>query len=312
MRNARMVLVPLLGLLVLVCGVAAQSAHANEEVDIELIMAVDVSGSVDDDEAKLLRHGHVAALRHPQIIKAIQGGFIGRIAVTYVEWAGYGHIETIVGWRVIKDRQSAESFAAKILKAPYRTAARTAISDMIMASIGSFEKNGFSGTRLVLDLAGDGANNFGIPVHAARDRAVNKGIIINGIPILSNDHDGFKYTTAQYLDTYYQKCVIGGAGSFVVVANGFADFARAIKRKMILEIALVPPVSPVRASFWPLSSARSFSGPFSGPFPRPSPHLPPLLHRSQIGTKPGPIIKIDPHCFIGEERWQNRGWDDDW
>jgi hypothetical protein len=308
MRHVRMCLGSFLGLLILVCSVAGERAQANDEVDIELIMAVDVSGSVDDDEAKLLRHGHVAALRHPQIIKAIQGGFIGKIAATYVEWAGYGHIETIVGWQVIKDKQSAESFAARILKAPYRTAARTAISDMIMASIGSFEKNGFSGTRRVLDLAGDGANNFGIPVHAARDRAVDQGIIINGIPVLSNEHDGFKYTTAQYLDAYYQKCVIGGAGSFVVVANGFADFARAIKRKMILEIALLPPAPLVRASFWPLSPVRSFSGPFSGS----SLGLQPLLHRSQIGTKAGPIIKIDPHCFIGEERWQNRGWDDDW
>lgn len=268
---------------------AASNVYAETEVDLELILAVDISGSVDEEEAELLRKGHIAALRDPKVIRAIRGGFLGKIAVTYKEWAGYGHIETIVGWRIIKDKKSAEAFAAKLALAPYDTASRTAISDMIMASIPAFRDNGIAGSRRVLDLAGDGANNYGLPVIKARNRAVRQGIVINGIPILSHHYDGFKYTTAQYLDTYFQKCVIGGMGAFVVVANGFKDFARAIKRKMILEIA----------------GSRTRAAAFL-PKPRPADRI----YRVQAGKEP--VRRIDPHCQIGEERWLNRDWAEDW
>ena len=227
----------------------SMQVRAETEVDLELILAVVISGSVDDEEARLLRQGHVAALRDPKVIQAIKGGFLGKIALTYIEWAGYGHIEIVVGWSIIKDKASAEAFAAKLARVPYDTASRTAISDMIMASIPAFRDNGIAGSRRVLDFAGDGANNYGLPVIKARNRAVRQGIVINGVPILSKHYDGFKYTTAQYLDTYFEKCVIGGMGAFVVVANGFKDFARAIKRKMVLEIAGVRPALP-RMRLW--------------------------------------------------------------
>ena len=251
---------------------------------------MDISGSVDLREGELLKRGHAAALRNPTVIAAIKGGFIGKIAVSYVEWAGHGHIKTVVDWQIIKDKQSADEFALKILNADWDSASRTAISDMILASIGMFKKNKFSGSRRVLDLAGDGANNFGIPVNEARDRAVRAGVIINGIPILSPYSDGFKYRTSQYLDTYFLKCVIGGMGSFVVVAKGFEDFARAIKRKLILEIAGSVP-------------QQRFAG--SPPWPQG------WLHRVELNfPKPKPLPRIDPHCLIGEERWRNRDWDD--
>ncbi|HAT35963.1 MAG TPA: hypothetical protein DCS82_09620 [Rhodospirillaceae bacterium] len=267
---------------------AVPSIRAETEVDLELILAVDISGSVDDDEARLLRQGHVAALRDPKVLRAIQNGFLGKIAVTYIEWAGFGHIKTIVGWRIIKDKASAEAFAAMLARAPYETSTRTAISDMIMASISKFRGNGIAGSRRVLDLAGDGANNFGMPVTKARDYAIDQGIVINGIPILSTHYDGFRFTTAQYLDTYFLKCVIGGAGAFVVVASGFDDFARAIKRKMILEIA---GRRPVAAAMLPRLRANQ------------------TVHRVQAKE---PIRRIDPHCLIGEERWRTRDWAEDW
>lgn len=258
-----------------------QPLRAETEVDIELILAVDVSGSVDLREGELLKRGHAKALRDPDVISAIKRGLLGRIAVTYVEWAGHGHIKTIVNWRIVKDENSAEAVALQILAAEYDSRPRTGISDMILASIGMFANNGFTSNRRVLDLSGDGANNIGIPVDKARDRAVAAGVIINGIPILSRFSDGFKYRTVQYLDTYFLKCVIGGPGSFVEIANGFDDFARAIKRKMVLEIAGLRPMR--RAKLW----------------------------RAQLEfPKPPPLPRIDPHCLIGEERWKNRDWDD--
>lgn len=274
-----------LGLVILVQSAAAQ---AEIEVDLELILAVDISGSVDLREGELLKRGHAEALRNPRVIAAIKGGFIGKIAVSYVEWAGHGHITTVVDWQIIKDKQSADEFALKILNADYDSASRTAISDMIVASIGMFKSNKFSGNRRVLDLAGDGANNIGLPVNVARDRAVREGIIINGIPILSPFSDGFKYRTVQYLDTYFHKCVIGGMGSFVVVANGFKDFARAIKRKLILEIAGEAPLQKFSENLpWPKG----------------------WLRRADLRfPKPDPLPRIDPHCLIGEERWKQRDW----
>jgi len=199
-----------------------------------------------------LRRGHAAALRKPQVIKAIQGGCIGKIALAYVQWAGHGHIKTVVDWQIIKDKASAHAFVAKILAMDYDPRPGTGINDMILASIELFKKNDFVTNRRILDLSGDGTNNIGIPVTAARDRALRAGIVINGIPVLSRFSDGFKYRTAQHLDTYFQKCVIGGAGSFVVVANGYDEFARAIKRKMLLEIAYRPPTDPVADfALWP-------------------------------------------------------------
>jgi hypothetical protein len=210
--------------------------RANEPVDLELVLAVDVSGSVDRDEARLQREGYLRALVHPKVIQAIQGGMLRRIAVTYVEWAGMGHYKTVVDWSVIQDKASAEDFVAKLRSAPIETAHRTSISEAIERSIPRFAANAYVGTRRILDISGDGANNYGNIVTEARDMAVKAGITINGLPILS-DQSGALYPTIPKLDLFYRDCVIGGPGAFHIVANGFADFAQAIRRKLILEIA---------------------------------------------------------------------------
>lgn len=220
---------------------AAPAAAADRPVDLELVLAADVSGSMDPHEASLQREGFVRALRHPEVIKAIQGGQLGRIAVTYVEWAGQHYQNTLVGWTEIADAASANAFADAVARPEILTERYTSISTLIGAAAGSFAGNGFEGTRRVIDIAGDGPNNRGIFVNKARDRAVADGII-NGLPIINDRPSPGGYPPFPHLDLYYEDCVIGGPGAFLVVANGFEEFAQAILRKMILEIAgLAPP-----------------------------------------------------------------------
>ena len=221
---------------------------AGEAVDLELILAVDVSGSVDPIEARLQREGYLRALADPSVIKAIRGAPLGRIAATYVEWAGVGHYKVVVDWRIIDGPESARAFADALEQAPIETAHRTSISDAILFSIPRFDANNFDGTRRIIDISGDGANNYGKIVSEARDIAVAAGITINGLPILSDPGQSF-YPTTPHLDLYFRDCVIGGPGAFYVVANGFEDFARAVRRKLILEIANAPP-APENWRIW--------------------------------------------------------------
>ncbi|MCG8546322.1 MAG: DUF1194 domain-containing protein [Alphaproteobacteria bacterium] len=207
-----------------------------EAVDLELILAADVSGSVDEREAHLQREGYQKALVNDDVIKAIEAGMLGRIAVTYVEWAGLGHYKVVVDWSVIHDKASAEAFVAKLTAVPIQKAHRTSISDAIDLSVPRFAANRFQGTRRIIDISGDGANNYGRLVNEARDAAVAAGITINGLPIIT-DQASLIYPTIADLDLFFHDCVIGGPGAFHVVANGFDDFARAVRKKMILEIA---------------------------------------------------------------------------
>lgn len=226
--------------LVLAClftaALGGAPSSAGEAVDLELILAVDVSGSVDFDEAELQRKGYLAAMADPSVIAAIRGGAHRKIAVSYVEWAGLGHYKVIVDWMVISDTASARSFSEKLAASPMQRAHRTSISDAIEKSIPRFAENQFDGIRRIIDISGDGANNYGNLVNEARDKAVKAGIVINGLPILS-DPKSQRIPTIPNLDLFFRDCVIGGPGAFHVVANGFKDFARAIRRKLILEIA---------------------------------------------------------------------------
>jgi len=233
-RQNRLIL-SLLACLVVVT-LSGSQAKAGEAVDLELILAVDVSGSVDFDEAELQRKGYLSAMSDPTVIAAIRGGAHRKIAVSYVEWAGLGHYKVVVDWTVISDTASARAFAEKLAAAPMQRAHRTSISDAIEKSIPRFAENRFDGIRRIIDISGDGANNYGNLVDEARDKAVKAGIVINGLPILS-DPKTQNIPTIQNLDLFYRDCVIGGPGAFHVVANGFNDFARAIRRKLILEIA---------------------------------------------------------------------------
>ena len=212
------------------------AAHA-ELVDLELILAVDVSGSVDDEEAQLQRDGYVAAIRDDKIIRAIRSGRRGRIALAYVEWAGEHVRNTVVGWTLIDGAGTAGDFAEQLSQAPLRVELWTSISGAIDYGLDMFAFSPFRGKRRVIDISGDGPNNDGGLVTPARDRAVKQGVIINGLPIINGRVSRYGFKPMPHLDNYYRDCVIGGFGAFIIVANTYNDFARAIRRKLILEIA---------------------------------------------------------------------------
>jgi len=239
----------------LLWALSGQAAPAQDmPVDLELALGIDVSGSVDDEEAMLQRHGYITAFRDPAVIRAIEHGILGRIAVAYYEWAGYGHMRIISDWTLIDGAAAAQSFAESLEQNPPQTAHRTAISSAIDFAVTYFDLNDFEGTRRVVDISGDGANNWGGPVTESRDRAVAQGIIINGLPIV-NDRPGPSGRPQQAdLDLYYEECVIGGPGAFIVVANSFPEFAEAVRRKLIIEISDAAPQSGpelVRVQFLP-------------------------------------------------------------
>jgi hypothetical protein len=241
-------------------GSPAQAADV--AVDLELALAVDVSGSVDEDEAALQRNGYIAAFRQPAVAAAIRNGRLGRIAVSYYEWAAFGHIKVIVPWTLIADKASAGAFAEVLTREPPDTARRTGISAAIAFGAGYFDGNGFAGRRRVLDISGDGPNNWGDRVDIARDEAVARGITINGLPIVNNRPTFSGWPPMKNLDLYYRDCVIGGPGAFYVVANNFRDFARAVLRKLMLEIAGRQPAAPrgrllIRVAGKPAEAART-------------------------------------------------------
>ena len=237
-RSCRGVAVLLLAVFAAFVLFENQAFAAERAVDLELVLAADISGSMDLEEATLQRQGFIAAIQDPDVVAVIQRGGLGRIAVTYMEWAGHSIQNTLVGWTEISDAASARAFARAIERSEPRTALWTSISAAIGRGAGSFEDNGFEAPRRVIDISGDGPNNSGEYVVDARDRAVAAGIVINGLPIV-NDRPApdFNLPALPNLDLYYEDCVIGGTGSFLIVANGFQDFARAIRRKLILEIA---------------------------------------------------------------------------
>jgi hypothetical protein len=229
--------------------ISLDRARATERaVDLELVLAADISDSMDEEEAALQRSGFANAIRHPEVIAAIQGGALGRIAVTYVEWAGEHIQRTVVDWHEISDAASAGAFARAIGQPSMTTETwtkYTSISALIASAARSFEGNRFEGHRRIIDIAGDGPNNRGAFVTVDRDRAVADEITINGLPIVNDRPDPWGYPPLPDLDLYYEDCVIGGPGAFIVVANGFQDFARAIRRKLLLEIPLSTPLVPL-------------------------------------------------------------------
>lgn len=221
----------------LVFTTATQAAEPN--VDVELVLAVDVSGSVDPFEARQQRDGYVAALTHPDVIAAIQGGALGKIAVMYLEWAGMEYQRVVVPWTVIGDEASAKQFVTALEEVPPLPSYWTGIGAAIQRGIAEIEGNAYEGMRKVIDVSGDGMNNNGYPVQLARDQAVAKGITVNGLPILNDRPNPFGQSTprAQNLDAYYEQNVIGGSDAFIVPAEGFDAFREAILSKLIREIA---------------------------------------------------------------------------
>ncbi len=234
MQRAARCLAVLAGLL----PAAGLSAPAlAEEVDLELVLAVDISGSVDHVEAQLQRQGYLKALVDPQVVRVITGGERRRIAVTYMEWAGAHYQNVVAGWTVVRDMASARAFAAAIAEHPVTTERWTSISTAIDFALGLFRANPHRGTRRVLDISGDGKNNNGGYLEPARARALKAGVTINGLPIVNDRPNPWGYPPPKNLDRYYFEQVIGGPGAFIVVARGFRSFGDAVKSKLTLEIA---------------------------------------------------------------------------
>jgi len=217
-------------------------ALAQPSVDLQLVLAVDCSRSVDDAEFALQVEGYAAAFRHPSVIKAIQSGAARGIAVTYVQWAGPFLQSQAIGSTLINDAESSEVFAERILAVPRAFhGGGTSLSGIIDFSRGLFGRDGFEGRRRVIDISGDGVNNSGRLTVAARDEAVAAGITINGLAIL---------TEVSALDRYFRENVIGGDGAFVIAAEDYDSFAQAILNKLIREIAAAPTgtAAPMRSA----------------------------------------------------------------
>lgn len=214
---------------------AAAADEANR-VDVELILAVDVSYSMDMDELALQREGYAGAITSKEFLQALKTGPTGKVAVTYFEWAASTDQKIVIPWRVIDGPESAGAVAEEILKAPLRRASRTSISGAINFAMPLFEANDYHGIRRVIDISGDGPNNNGEPVTNARDAALARGVTINGLPIMSKETN-YATMDIENLDIYYEDCVIGGAGSFVVPIKTKEKFKEAIRTKLVMEVA---------------------------------------------------------------------------
>ncbi len=240
-----------------------------ETVDIELVLAVDVSRSMSPRELEIQRRGYAEALTDREVLAAIQAGIYGQIALTYIEWAGALSQRTIVGWTLIRTERDAAGFAARLTAHFDRSLRRTSISGALDFASRLFDGNGFRGLRRVIDVSGDGPNNEGRMVTLARDEAVAGGIVINGLPLMTQDGLGSQWRLKD-LDLYYRDCVIGGPGAFVVPVLDWAHFPAAVRRKLVLELASrQPPWQP-----WAPPAAR-------------------LLHAADAGFD----------CLIGEKIW---------
>jgi hypothetical protein len=223
-RTCRIVRVALL-----LAAVAAAPAGAQTAADLQLVLAVDASGSVDHFRFELQKRGYVAAFRHARVLQAIRSGPNQAIAVTMVQWTGPVMQVQVVGWTLVGDEESAAAFAAAIERTPRQLfGGGTSISGAIDHAATLFPRSPYRAARRVIDVSGDGSNNRGRPVTLARDEAVAAGIGINGLPILALEPD---------LDRYYYDSVIGGPGAFVVAAQNYETFGDAILKKLITEIA---------------------------------------------------------------------------
>ena len=206
------------------------------EVDVELVLAIDISYSMDFDELALQREGYVQAIASQEFLNALKQGTNGKVAVTVVEWAGIAEQRIVLPWRLIDGPTSAQAAANELARMPVRRAFRTSISGALMFSAALFEGNGFRGIRRVIDVSGDGTNNQGPLVTLVRDEVLAKGIVINGLPIMLKEPQPGSVDLKD-LDIYYEDCVIGGPGAFVVPIRERDKFKDAIRTKLVLDIA---------------------------------------------------------------------------
>ncbi|MDH3264857.1 MAG: DUF1194 domain-containing protein [Paracoccaceae bacterium] len=246
-------------------------AEAPVEVDLELVLAVDVSRSMSPGELEIQRQGYAAALTSPEVIGAIRSGFLGRIGLTYLEWAGSHAQRVTADWTLIETPEDAAAFAYRISRSFSPGMRRTSISGALLFARERLLESPFDAPRQVVDVSGDGPNNHGRPVLAARDILVSEGVTINGLPLMTNEGAGSAWHLPD-LDLYYQACVIGGPGAFVVPVYDWSQFASAVRRKLVLEI-----------------SGLAAAG----------------LRQAQAAATPAAY-----DCLIGERIWErNRQWD---
>lgn len=206
------------------------------EFDLELVLAVDVSRSMSPGEREIQRQGYAAALASPEVIGAIRGGFLGRIGLTYLEWAGAEAQRVTVEWTLIETPEDAADFAARIARAVNPGMRRTSISGALLFARARLAESPFVAPRQVIDVSGDGPNNHGLPVLSARDLLLSQGVTINGLPLMTNEGAGSAWYLPD-LDLYYHSCVTGGPGAFVVPVYDWSQFASAVRRKLVLEIS---------------------------------------------------------------------------
>lgn len=211
------------------------SSKAQEHVDVALVLAVDVSRSMSFDELLIQRNGYAAAIESPEVIRAIAQGAHQRIAIAFFEWAGNSHAREVVSWTVIETADDAKAVAVSLQEGSTMGARRTSISGAIEHGMRLLSELPFQADRQVIDVSGDGPNNQGGPVTAARDKALEKGIVINGLPLMTRSGFGSQFNIDD-LDEYYRNCVIGGPGSFVIPVNDWVQFPEAVRRKLVLEI----------------------------------------------------------------------------
>ena len=241
----------LLTFLFLCVALIPKAALATDQVDLLLVLAVDVSRSVDATKFQLQREGYAAALSNPRVIETIQSGRNGRIGVIFVEWSGVGNQKVVIDWTMIGDAEAAKGFGDRLLEAPRSFADCTSISGGIEFAMAQLGLAPYGAPRRTIDVSGDGTNNSGRDVTTLRDEAVSKGIIINGLPTLSENPMSWNpdHTNPPGgLESYYRNNVIGGPGAFVMVAKNFNTFGEAIINKMIAEVSQAHEPLPRRAS----------------------------------------------------------------
>lgn len=229
-----------------------------EEVDLELVLLADATGSIDEAEIRFQRTGYADALTHPDVLKVISSGMLQKIAVTYVEWGDETSQDVVVPWTIIDGPQSARAFAGKLLRAPRRAFGFNAIGSALARATALIESNDLQGLRKVIDISGDSANNWdGIPIETARDAAVARGITINGLAILCKDAGCGGRPVSYNVEQAFRQKIIGGPRSFVVTADGSVSFAEAVRQKLVLEIANMDlrHRTRIRAAYAPRPSA---------------------------------------------------------
>jgi hypothetical protein len=224
------------GLLSAVAALPAPAAPSGAtEVDLKLILATDVSRSINNREARTQREGAAEAFANPEVIKAIQSGALGRIAVAMIDWSSPQYDRVVLDWTIVKDKASAMALSEKVRAIPRTPGQRTSISGALELGSLLFETSSkdIIANRRVIDVSGDGPNNDGNALKEVHDKIIASGIVVNGLPVMDENANGY-YPD---LDKYYAGCVVGGRGAFVVVVKSFTDFGAAMRHKLILEVS---------------------------------------------------------------------------